>query len=274
MKNTAEKHLWKSSTFRKDRRCNNFSKVSLHFKKMANSFRKVPDIFRNIQFFFKKQSIADALKVLGKCLKAVLDEVHFIVNLYSFSLPPSPPGKPFLSPCKLFVPSQLKQLPKLARPLYTSATALVCIFSSHSLYFNAPFFCCLSFSRVSQPKVRIKKIVNIVSVTTLVFQDQPQGHIISYFYKLHRASSLSRILVEFSFKHIYSTMIAKTFQIYRIHVPRKCIESRYLYSCLSPSPVKTVAHVPSDNMKMTKNIRLILLCMICNFFKCDGFTFF
>ena len=81
----AGKYLWKSSAYRKVTRYNNFSKVSLHFKKMANSFRKVLDIFRNTHFFFQKQSIGDALKVF---LKTVLDEVDFIVNLYSFPLSP------------------------------------------------------------------------------------------------------------------------------------------------------------------------------------------
>ena len=30
--------------------------------------------------------------------------------------------------------------------------------------------------------------------------------------------------------------------------------------------------VQSEKMKMTWNIRLFIFCMICNFFKCDGFT--
>ena len=37
-----------------------------------------------------KQSVEGTLEVLGKSLKTVLDEVHLIVNLYSFSLPPFP----------------------------------------------------------------------------------------------------------------------------------------------------------------------------------------
>ena len=45
------------------------------------------------------------LKVLGKSLKTVLDEVHFIVNLYS-----CPQGKPFRP--HLLAPSQGEQLPK------------------------------------------------------------------------------------------------------------------------------------------------------------------
>ena len=32
-------------------------------------------------------------------------------------------------------------------------------------------------------------------------------------------------------------MCGKNFQIYRVHIPRKCIESRHFCSC--PSPLKT-----------------------------------
>ena len=30
--------------------------------------------------------------------------------------------------------------------------------------------------------------------------------------------------------------------------------------------------IQSENMKMTWKIRFFIFCMICNFFKCDGFT--
>ena len=30
--------------------------------------------------------------------------------------------------------------------------------------------------------------------------------------------------------------------------------------------------IQSENMKMTWDIRLFIFCMVCNFFKCDGFT--
>ena len=66
----------------------------------------------------------------------------------------------------------------------------------------------------------------------------------------------------------------------------------HFYSCPSP-PLKTpgkifsksvspkaegaeeamicVIKIQSENMKMTWNISLFTFCMICNFFKCDGF---
>ena len=92
-----ENHLWKSSIFRNVTGCNSFSKPSLHFKKMANSSRKVLQNYSEMCIFcvikyigFHKQSVGGALKVLGKSLKTALDEVSFIVNLYSFSYPPVP----------------------------------------------------------------------------------------------------------------------------------------------------------------------------------------
>ena len=51
-----------------------------------------------------KQSVGGTLKVLGKSLTTVLDEVHFIFNLSSFPLPLFPQSKPFLPQGKSFAP--------------------------------------------------------------------------------------------------------------------------------------------------------------------------
>ena len=40
--------------------------------------------------------------------------------------------------------------------------------------------------------------------------------------------------VKFFVKLLYSTMCGKKVQIYGIHIPGKCIDSRHFYSCLSP----------------------------------------
>ena len=52
---------------------------------------------RNIHFLWDaidlKQSVEGALKVQEKSLTAALNEVHFVVNLYSFSLPLVPQEK-------------------------------------------------------------------------------------------------------------------------------------------------------------------------------------
>ena len=67
-----------------------FLKVSLHFKKMADSLRKTLQTYSEICTFcvmqyidFLKQSVGGALKLLGKSLKIILDEVNLIVHLYS-----------------------------------------------------------------------------------------------------------------------------------------------------------------------------------------------
>ena len=86
-----EKYLWKSSIFRNVTGCDNFSKVSLHFTKMSNySQKKFVDIIENMFFLcdtiyrFPAAVSGGALKVLGKSLVTILDEVLFIVDLYSF----------------------------------------------------------------------------------------------------------------------------------------------------------------------------------------------
>ena len=69
----------------------------------------------------------------------------------------------------------------------------------------------------------------MVSITTLAFQDQPQGYILSYLFKLLWALSLPRMLIDFSLKSVYSTMVGKNFQIYGVHILRIFIESRHFY---------------------------------------------
>ena len=88
-------------------------------------------------------------------------------------------------------------------------------------------------------------------------------------------------------------MCRKNFSIYGVHIPRKCIESMYFYSCPSP-PLKTPGRIfwksvslktkwgeetviffieiQSKNIKMTWGISLFIFCIICDFSKCDGFT--
>ena len=51
---------------------------------------------------FQKQSVESTLKVLGKSLETVLDEVHFTVNRYNSPIPLVPPRKPFLLQRKSF----------------------------------------------------------------------------------------------------------------------------------------------------------------------------
>ena len=51
-----------------------------------------------------------------------------------------------------------------------------------------------------------------VLITTLILQSYPKGYILSYFYKLPRALSLSRMLVAFSLKLLYPTLCGKCFE--------------------------------------------------------------
>ena len=111
----AEKYLWKSSIFRNVTVCNSSLKASLHFKKMANSSRKGLQTYSKICIFcvikyidFKKESGEGALKVFEKSLKTVLDKVHFIVNLYCFTLPPVSQANPYFPQVSHLTPSQAK----------------------------------------------------------------------------------------------------------------------------------------------------------------------
>ena len=105
-----------------------------------------------------------------------------------------------------------------------------------TLYFNASFFCNpLLLKNISNPRSRSTKWeINIVLITVLVLQEYPQGYILSFIYKLLRALSLSRMLLEFSLRPVYSTIVGKNFQICGVHILIKCIESRHFYSFTPP----------------------------------------
>ena len=71
-------------------------------------------------------------------------------------------------------------------------------------------------------------------MTNLVFEDYPQGYIVSYLYKLSRALSLSRMLAEFFFQNFTFHHVQENFSIYEAHIPGKCIDSRHFTG--SPCP--------------------------------------
>ena len=64
-----------------------------------------------------KESVVDILKLWRKSLTTVLDEVHFIVNLYSFPLPLVPQANLSLPKVSHLLPSHGEQLLKLT-PLF------------------------------------------------------------------------------------------------------------------------------------------------------------
>ena len=90
-----QKDIWKEQHFQK-----RFSKRFLIFQRFPCNLKKcliLQEIFcRHIQkceiifviqyLDFQKQLVGGALKMQGKSLKIVLNEVHFKVNLYRFSL--------------------------------------------------------------------------------------------------------------------------------------------------------------------------------------------
>ena len=89
---------------------------------------------------------------------------------------------------------------------------------------KVPFFCCPLCQIISRPLCHNQKNGKpAVSITTLVLQDQPQGYILSYFYRLVRALSHSRIFVEFSLRAVYSSIVAENFQIHAVQITGKCI---------------------------------------------------
>ena len=134
----AAKYLRKRSIIRNITGGNNFSKFSLDFKKMSNSSRKILHTYSKIRIFcviqymdFQNYSVGVASNVLGKSFKTVLDEVHFLFNLYNFLLVPRfLRYKPFLPPGKLFTPILGRTTSNIPTRLDTSTITLVCIFSS------------------------------------------------------------------------------------------------------------------------------------------------
>ena len=148
-----------------------------------------------------KQSVESTFKVWGRSLTTALNEVHFIVNLYSFpqhlvSQANPYPSQPFANPPP---PPQAEQLPNSQVRTSKMVDSLD--------YHPCP-------SRLAS------------RIHPFIFLKTPQGF-----------TSLSRTLVEFSLKLLYSTMCGKYFQIYGVHIRRKCIDSRHFYSC--PSQLKT-----------------------------------
>ena len=61
----------------------------------------------------------------------------------------------------------------------------------------------------------------------IVLQNQPQGYILSYFYRLLRTLPLSRVVVKFSLKHLYirQTGISENFKFVVIRLLKNAFES-------------------------------------------------
>ena len=122
--------------------------------------------------------------------------------------------------------------------------------------------------------------------TTLVPYPLTSGYILSYFFKLLRVLSLSRMLNEFSLTCTFHHVWENFFSLWCW----KCIETLHFYSCTSP-PLKTPGRIflkmcfPQNEKGGWRKLwfallkfgqkkwrRLFIFCMIYNFSKCDGFT--
>ena len=117
-----------------------------------------------------RRSVEGTLKVQGKFLTTVLDEVHFIVNLYSFPLPLVSQTNASFPKVIHFSTSQAEQLPKL----------------SYSFCSVNPSF----LEDISTPRLESTKWQTVL-ITTLALQAQPQEYIPSYFHTLPRTLFLS-----------------------------------------------------------------------------------
>ena len=60
-----------------------------------------------------------------------------------------------------------------------------------------------------------EQLTNTVMIITMVFQDEPQGYILSYICRTLCALSISKIFVDFFLKPILPFMVGESFQICR-----------------------------------------------------------
>ena len=147
-------------------------------------------------------------------------------------------------------------------------------------------------------------------ITIFALQDCPQGYMLSYFYKLPRALSLSRMLVEFFSNFYIPPCVGKIIKFMELTF----LENPLIWGIFTRTPrhsklapkflpsrprQKKITHFPRQqsfenlfpltiesgggnydllyqnsvrNMKMAWSIRFFIFCMICKFFKSDGFT--
>ena len=88
---------------------------------------------------------------------------------------------------------------------------------------GASILCCpLIFKDISTPQVRINKMLNKHNVDWHPYPSRLASRTLVEF-------KYSRMLVEFSIKPIYSTIVRENVQIYDIHIPKRYIEYRHFY---------------------------------------------
>ena len=77
-------------------------------------------------------------------------------------------------------------------------------------------------------KIRIRNVVQKVSITTLVLQDYSQGCILSKCYWCLSTLFLSRIFFNFLW-NLYISLVGENFQIYGVQITRNCISENSLF---------------------------------------------
>ena len=92
-----------------------------------------------------------------------------------------------------------------------------------------------------KPQVRINKMVNSIDYHPYTSRSASKVHHFIFLKTPSGFISLQDACWIFSETFIYSTMCGENFQIYGVHIPRKCIDSRHFYSCCSP--LKTLPQV-------------------------------
>ena len=107
------------------------------------------------------------------------------------------------------------------------------------LYCNALFF--FLCWRYLKPQVRINKMVNSIDYYPYPSRSASKVHPFIFLKTTSGFISFQDACWIFSETFIYSTICGENFQIYGVHIPRKCIESRHFYSCCSP--LKTLPQV-------------------------------
>ena len=144
---------------------------------------KKSQFLRNLHFLYDaidlKQPLEGTLKVQGKSLTTVLDEVHFIVNLYSFLLPLVLQANPFLP--------KVSHMPPLPGRAASKTPPL--------------------FLRISELPGQNQQNDKQSSLSPLSFNTSLKDTFFQGFI------SPSRMLVEFSLKLLYSTMCGKIFKV-------------------------------------------------------------
>ena len=190
---------------------------------MVSSLRQVLQTYSQIHIFCSviqyiesiKQPVGSAHEVLAESLENVFDEVHFIVNLLNFLQPPS---------------SQAEQLPKLPSSRHISKSLSVHLspnsepqlgkskeFNNRGLKVNRNFKCYFIFLPSHTQKKSRKALHEII-----------------------RASSLSIIFVQFSFKPVYPIIVVKNFKFmenynsWKMHLQVKILNLYIFTHMLSP----------------------------------------